>query len=88
MVDGDPCSHVGMELGISSSAAIANYCIGDFVVGTSIQMTMFHMPVAILLQLPVSPLHEALTIEKISVQKNKSACMFTFHIALVALHIP
>ena len=56
------CSQSGMEIGISSSVTIAECSILDFVVGTSQQMTMFHLPVALLLQVPVSP-HEALPID-------------------------
>ena len=51
-----------MEFGISSSATIADMGMVTFVVGTSEQMTMFHLPVALLLQVPVSP-HEALPID-------------------------
>ena len=62
--DGICCSQSGMEIGIFSSVAIAECGMEHFVVGTSQQMTMFHLPVALRkLQLPVSPLHEALPID-------------------------
>ena len=60
--DGICCSQSGMEIGISSSVTIAECGIMHFVDGTSEQMTMFHLPVALLLQVPVSP-HEALPID-------------------------
>ena len=62
-IDGVSSSHFGMELGISSSATIADMGMVTFVVGTSEQMTMFHFAVAVLLQVPVTPLHEALPID-------------------------